>query len=871
MPNSHDEFRDIINRRVLLRVRKPSRYLGCEINSVHKADDPGLLSVCLAFPDLYDLGLGNLGILILYHILNARADAVCERAYAPAVDLEEILRAEGLPLFSVESKRPLRDFDILGFTLQHELSYTNILNMLDLGGIPVLAVERGDTEPVVIAGGPCAVNPEPLADFIDAFAIGDGEDVVLDIADAVLAARNRPRAERLEALAGIPGVYVPSLYPMRTLPDGWIVPDLERARPVTKRIVRNLDEAPFPVDYIVPFTEQAQDRISLEVLRGCTQSCRFCQAGMTTRPVRERSLGVLREQMERTLTATGYEQVALSSLSTCDYSRPRALVSQSVETATRHGASVSLPSLRTDSFSVGLSEMTRTIRQSGLTFAPEAATDRMRAVINKWISEDDLLAVTGEAFQRGWDVIKLYFMIGLPTETDGDVAAVGKLANRVLGHGRAVNRRARINLGVSTFIPKPHTPFQWDRQITIDETFAKHDLLRRVLGRNGPKFGRHDAEMSALEGLFSRADRRVGRLLHIAWSKGARFDAWTEHFNWPLWQESIAEWGLNPEDYTGPIPLERPLPWDHIDVLVDREYLREEHETSREGGLTRDCRYTRCNECGVIHAETAGCAAMLKASRDGIRIEREWNPPEAPVETALEPEERTRLVVTFAKEGLLRFLGHLELANAFQRVLRRAGIPVAMSQGFHPQPKLSFATPLPTGMESRNELADVLVVGSISCEDFVRRFNASAPEGLRVIQAEERPLTGPSLMARTLAGEYEIAGPVIENLEGKVRGILERNVIEVTRKSKNGPKVVNIRPFIEELSVDARDGGSVVTARLSDRPGKKGNPGEIAALLWPIESLSACRIVKTRTILDMSGPTQSAEFEPEPAPCESEP
>ncbi len=387
MPNSHDEFRDIINRRVLLRVRKPSRYLGCEINSVHKADDPGLLSVCLAFPDLYDLGLGNLGILILYHILNARADAVCERAYAPAVDLEEILRAEGLPLFSVESKRPLRDFDILGFTLQHELSYTNILNMLDLGGIPVLAVERGDTEPVVIAGGPCAVNPEPLADFIDAFAIGDGEDVVLDIADAVLAARNRPRAERLEALAGIPGVYVPSLYPMRTLPDGWIVPDLERARPVTKRIVRNLDEAPFPVDYIVPFTEQAQDRISLEVLRGCTQSCRFCQAGMT----RGRCASVAGRSARAdgaTLTATGYEQVALSSLSTCDYSGLGRCVAER-ETATRHGASVSLPSLRTDSFSVGLSEMKTHHSAVRPDVRARGGDRRMRAVINKWNSEDD--------------------------------------------------------------------------------------------------------------------------------------------------------------------------------------------------------------------------------------------------------------------------------------------------------------------------------------------------------------------------------------------------------------------------------------------------------------------------------------------------
>jgi radical SAM family uncharacterized protein/radical SAM-linked protein len=877
-----------VEEEILPRIRKPSRYLGTEVNAVHKDAATVETRVCLVFPDMYDLGLSNLGLLILYSALNARPDVWCERAYAAAQDLEEIMRAEGIPHFSLESKTPLSDFDIVGFTLQYELSYTNILNILDLGGIPIRSRDRGDGDPLIIAGGPCVFNPEPLADFVDAFAIGDGEDVVMEITDVAQATKGRPRRERLAALAAIPGVYVPALFPVKTVDGGWIVPDLDRAAPIRKRLVRNLDTAPFPAGSIVPFTEQAHDRVSLEVLRGCTQSCRFCQAGMTTRPVRERSLETLETLMRETVRRTGYEEVALSSLSTCDYSQVRNMVAQSVAIGMKEGVSVSLPSLRSDSFSVDLSDMVRTVRQSGLTFAPEAATDRMRAVINKFIAEEDLLALTDDAFSRGYGHVKLYFMIGLPTEGDEDVEEIGRLANKVLASGKRLNPRARVNLGVSTFVPKPHTPFQWDRQITVEETHAKHALLKRILGARGPKFGRHDAEMSWLEGLFSRADRRVGDLLYIVWRKGARFDGWTEHFNSDLWREAIAEWGVDPQPYLDAIPTDRPLPWDHIDALVSREYLLEDRRRSREGTLTRDCRYTRCNDCGVIHAEREACATMLKTSREGIRIESSWQrpahlggpPPEAarhhgqegsrnaavrrgredtpavpmeeadaPVEPVVLPHQRPaaqRLVFRFHKTGLLRYLSHLELNSAVQRALRRAGLPVAYTQGFHPQPRLAFATPQPTGMEAWNELADVALTEATDPKEFVRRLNAAAPDGLVIASAEERELNAPSLMSLVTAGDYEalLALDPAEATE-RAAAFLAKASHPAIRQTKDGAKTVDVRAAVEALAVEPDGAGCVVRMRLVDKAGTKGRPGEVLTAVFGEDVTAKVRKVGT--------------------------
>ncbi|HAZ62063.1 MAG TPA: TIGR03960 family radical SAM protein, partial [Armatimonadetes bacterium] len=595
---------------ILPTVRAPSRYLGCELNTVHKDPAQVALRVVLGFPDSYELGLGNLGLHILYHVLNQRPDVWAERVYAPAADLEEALRARGQRLFALESKTPLNEFDVVGFTLQWELTYTNLLNMLDLGGITMFAAERGPDEPLVIAGGPCVYNPEPLAPFIDAFVIGEGEEVVLELATAVAAGGGRDAV--LDRLARIEGLYVPARYPEPIEVGGWLVapPDAPRIR---KRLVTDLDRADYPTAQIVPFTEQVHDRVSLEVLRGCTHGCRFCQAGMVGRPVRERSLDALGRLQEAALGQTGYEELTLVSLSTCDHSHARSMVRQAVEQATPHHATVSLPSLRLDSFSVDLAAQVGSARRTGLTFAPEAATDRLRAVINKPLSDEMLLDAARACYSRGFEQLKLYFMIGLPTETDEDVLAIADLAARVLQLGQSINRRAKVNLGVATFGPKPWTPFQWAPQISLEETDRRQRLLRGALPR-AIKFGRHDAWATHLEGLLCRLDRRGGQLIYYAWAEGARMDGWTDLLNHAAWKRAIERWsaetGLDPETAQGPRRPGAPLPWGHLDPLVDPEWLLADWQRAQRGEGDPDCRQGGCHMCGVLGSEPQACLAM---------------------------------------------------------------------------------------------------------------------------------------------------------------------------------------------------------------------------------------------------------------------
>ncbi len=876
------ELDHILDTDILPRVEKPSRYLGCEVNAIRKDPAEVDLRFALAFPDLYDLGLPNLGILILYETLNRQAGIAAERVYAPAADLEAILRERGLPLFSLESRTPLAEFDCVGFTLQYELCYTNILNMLDLAGIPVRSAERDDRHPIIIAGGPCVFNPEPLAEFIDAFAIGDGEDVVLEIAAALRPPHTPPdlgggmggasRAERLRRLAAIEGVYVPALYDTRTLENGTVIPIGPTVR---KRVVADLNTAPFPDRYIVPFTQQVHDRASLEVLRGCTQGCRFCQAGMVTRPVRERSLETMRDLERRTLEHTGYEEIALSSLSTCDYSRVKTLVQQSVEIATPWGAAVSLPSLRLDSFSVDLSEMVQNVRKSGLTFAPEAATPRMRAVINKSIGDDDLLEMTGEVFSRGWDVVKLYFMIGLPTEEDTDVIAIADLSRRVLQNGRRVNPKARINLGVATFNPKAHTPFQWEAQLSIAETQRRQRLLNQHL-RQGAKFGRHDALSSYLEGIISRGDRRVGAVLYEAWRRGCKMDAWHEHFDFDRWMEAFAAVGLEPDPYLRARDLDEPLPWDHIDILVTKEYQKAEWERSRQFQASIDCRREKCHQCGVIQQVRPLCATMLRGSHAGAREEKEWQMPVLPPRPELAPAQKMRF--RFTKAGPARFLSHLEVLNVWTRALRRVRAPLAYSQGFHPQPKLAFGTALALGVESHGEYADVILNAPIDPAAFLADLNATLPAGFRVLAAAEVPLPSPALMAAIAGVRYVVEVPAHllagADLQSQVDAFLTREECTITRESKKGTRSVDIRPLVAELAVLGSVGsvgsmGSVdapavahpsasaespdanglvhVEVLLRDGEGAKARPAEVVAAVFGLEPEGA-RSLRVRKV-----------------------
>ncbi|GIX48010.1 MAG: B12-binding protein [Candidatus Tectimicrobiota bacterium] len=838
----------LLDREILPRVEKPSRYLGCELNSVHK--DPAAVEVriALAFPDLYDLGLSNLGLLILYGILNRLPGVWAERVYMPAPDLEALLQARGLPLFSLESKTPLRHFDAIGFTLQYELSYTNILQMLALSGLPLRTAQRDADLPLVLAGGPGAFHPEPLADFIDAFVIGDGEEVVVELVAALREAKGLRRDEQLRRLAAVPGVYVPALYPLRRTPQGELLPDTG-GQVIAKRSVASLDTAPFPTDYVVPFTAQVHDRVSLEVLRGCTQGCRFCQAGMLYRPVRERSLETLARLTTETIARTGYEEISLSSLSTCDYSQVRHLVDQAVALGLPEHVAISLPSLRLDSFAVELAEMVATVRKTGLTFAPEAATPRLRAVINKWIPDEELLAVTGEVFARGWEAVKLYFMIGLPTETDEDVRAIGRLARRVLAHGRQHNPRARVNLGVSTFVPKPFTPFQWERQISIEETLHKQALLQAETRQFGLKFGRHDAHMSFLEGVISRGDRQVGRLLEAAHRLGCRFDAWGEHFDFGKWQEAAARSGIDMAFYLRQRDLREPLPWDHIDCLVDKQYFIDEYWRSRLALLAEDCRAVKCHQCGVMDRNRAGCLTMLRASHEGRKREASWQRRSAQQRPQTQPQQKVRL--RFALRGPLRLLSHLETVRLFTRALRRAGLPVQYSQGFHPQPLLSFATARPVGVESEAEYADVVLYARCDPEAVAARLQAVLPAHACLLAAWEVPLRAPALMALPLAAHYTVEVPRsllpagLGPLAPRVAALLAEEAVWVRRWHKKGPRRVNLRPGIVRLEVLADTPEAVVLEMLLHEGEAK--PPEVVQALLGLEG-EALRLLRVRKL-----------------------
>lgn len=594
---------------ILYRVEKPSRYVGGELNEVIKDPKEVDIRFGFCFPDVYEVGMSHLGSRILYHVLNQRKDTYCERVYAPWPDMEKLMRENNIPLYALETKDPINEFNFLAFTLQYEMSYTNILNMLNMGGIPLRASERTEKDPLVIAGGPCAYNPEPLYDIVDIFQLGEGEEGLNDLLDLYQKHKDNFNKEAyLREASHIPSVYIPSLYDVTYNEDGTIkefIPKYDDVpKKVKKRIINNFDQVDFPESLIVPYSEIVHDRVVLELFRGCTNGCRFCQAGMIYRPVREKSRKTLLDQARKMLKATGYDEVSLVSLSTCDYSDIQGLVKDLIEEHGKNNISVALPSIRVDAFSVDLLKEIQKVRKTGLTFAPEAGSQRMRDVINKGLTEERILEAAKNAFESGWSTIKLYFILGVPYETVEDAAEIGLLAEKIADQYFAVpkhirNKGLRITVSTSILVPKPFTPFQWAPMEKMDIVTEKINAVKGAIKSRSIVYNYHEQKTSYMEAVLARGDRRLCDVLIKAYEKGAKFDGWSEYFDFELWQEALAECNVDGDFYVyRQRSYDEILPWDFIDIGVTRKYLERENEKAKTGEPTQNCR-KGCTGCGV--------------------------------------------------------------------------------------------------------------------------------------------------------------------------------------------------------------------------------------------------------------------------------
>lgn len=837
---------------ILPLVHKPSRYGGNEYNAVRKDWAAAAVRVALVFPDLYEIGMSHQGLQILYHIINRQRDMLAERVYAPDRDLEELLKEKGAALFSLESHRPLAQFDLLGITLPYELCYTNILTILDLAGIPFRAADRSDSHPLVVGGGPCAFHPEPVADFFDAILLGDGEEAILEITDIVKGAKQEKldRAAVLARLSEVRGVYIPSFFVPRYAADGrfqGMAPQKTGYERVRRRILADLDsdaeQAPPP---IVPLTKIVHDRLGVEIARGCTRGCRFCQAGVIYRPVRERSPEKVYELARAGLAGGGFEELALLSLSTGDYSCLADLLVRLMDSFAKEHVSVSMPSMRVGTLTPQIMEQIRRVRKTGFTLAPEAGTDRLRRVINKGITEADLLKTCRSAFALGWKLIKLYFMFGLPTESAADLQAMPGLARKVLAE--APHRGCRINVSAATFVPKPHTPFEREPQLSIAEGFDRIDFLKRSLGSRAIKLKWHDPRQSFLEGVLSRGDRRLSRLIEAAWRQGARLDAWSDHFQLELWQQAGARCGIELAQYLRRRDRDEILPWQHLDVGVDPSFFETERDKARDEVYTPDCRVHGCQQCGVCDFKTLQPVVQRRKGGRGLQPEPDDGRTAAgpagdaagPHAAPAAPASHHRYRLTYSRLGEARFLSHLELMQVFFRAFRRAKLPLHFSQGFNPSPRVSFSPALPLGTESRCENLWVDLKEPLADPvDFKSRFNRQLPPGIALhgIAPDNRKEAG------RVVCTYEITlqqRPLPTALDEFCR----RKHFVLSRERKGKKRELDARPYVKELTLTPE--GRIRLLLISE-PGKAGvKPMELLAEILALseEERLTARVVK---------------------------
>jgi radical SAM family uncharacterized protein/radical SAM-linked protein len=857
MPNAGPLARRI-EREFLPFVTKPGRYVGNEWGSIHK-EHTGKVRVCLAFPDAYELGMSYLGTAILANLVNREEDCLAERVFAPWPDAEQRLRETGLPLFSLESFTPIRDFDVVGFSLSYELLYTNVLTMLDLGGIPLHAADRSERDPIVIGGGSIVYNPEPVAAFFDLFVIGDGEDAILEML-AVLREKRDGRINRREAimrLAALPGVYDPAGYEAYYDRAGWferIEPVIEgRPMLVQSRQTMELKNSMYPETPIVPFIEITHDRLSVEIMRGCVRNCRFCQAGYIYLPKRGRTVDDLIQHTLQSLNNSGWDEVTLLSLLSTDFKGLDRLAEDLADRLTPRRIALSLPSIRPGTFSIDLAKKISQVRRTGLTFAPEAGSVRMRKVINKKISDEDMLDNARAAFENGWRQIKLYFMIGLPGERYEDLDAIIDLTKRILSVGREAGISPQIGITISPFSPKSHTPFQWEAQDTIDTIHKKHAYLKEKVRRLPIHLKLRDPNVSFLEGVLGRGDRRFADVIETAWRNGARFDAWKEWFHFDLWTKAFTAHGLDPARWAAAIETNAPLPWAHLDkgnLTIDfllRQRERAWEAAREEDGTTLGIEEMPFAQQGDVRETRATTEIFFpqfapdEKPEFGRAPRRRRITPTAPVSPA-----KTRIRMRWQKLAPLRFTSHLDCMRTVERAMRRADLPVSYTEGFSPHMKISFGPPLPLGFVSDDEYFD-LHLESAFADRMFRRLQAVLPRGLAV--TDYRPVynTQESLTAMLNRAQYqaEIDMP-ISMLEDRVAEFLVRDEVLIERENKG--KILNIRPSVISIKPSEVDGGAYLDFTLKLGEANVAKPAEVlrSATGLKAEALAAAVVRRAR-------------------------